>query len=74
MTSSKPTVEACLHAAGLDIEYTRAEGDYLYYADEKGDEVEVLIPAGVEPETLFLLNYYTLPDQLPPLNVGDGGA
>ncbi|MEC9466922.1 MAG: aminotransferase class III-fold pyridoxal phosphate-dependent enzyme [Myxococcota bacterium] len=57
MTSSKPTVEACLHAAGLDIEYTRAEGDYLYYADEKGDEVEVLDLVGGYGASLFGHNH-----------------
>ena len=53
MTSTKPSVEACLHAAGLDMEYTRGEGDYLYYLDEHGEEVEVLDLVGGYGASLF---------------------
>ena len=50
---TKPTVEECLHAAGLDVEYTRGEGDYLYYEDEHGQPVEVLDLVGGYGASLF---------------------
>ena len=38
----KPRLFELLQAIGLDVVYRRGEGDYLYYRDQQGREVEVL--------------------------------
>jgi len=38
----RPRVAQLLQAFGLDILYHRAQGDWLYYRNHEGDEVEVL--------------------------------
>jgi acetylornithine/succinyldiaminopimelate/putrescine aminotransferase/predicted amino acid dehydrogenase len=42
----RPTMYGLLKALRLDVEYTRGAGDYLYYADGKGEEIPVLDLAG----------------------------
>lgn len=42
----KPRLAALLQALRLDVSYERGAGDYLYYRDEDGREVEVLDAVG----------------------------
>lgn len=41
-THVKPQLGRILHTLALDVEYTRAAGDYLYYQDEADQEIPVL--------------------------------
>ncbi len=43
---NRPELAKLLTALRLDVEYVRGRGDYLYYKNEKGEEVEVLDLAG----------------------------
>ena len=51
--STQPSIEECLHAAGLDVEYIRGEGDYLYYENGEGEQVQVLDLVGGYGASLF---------------------
>jgi len=51
--NTKLSVEQCLRALGLDVEYVRGEGDYLYYQNEEGEEVKVLDLVGGYGASLF---------------------
>lgn len=42
ITRHKPGLENVLKAVGLDVVYHRAQGDVLYFRDERGMEIEVL--------------------------------
>jgi acetylornithine/succinyldiaminopimelate/putrescine aminotransferase len=55
---ARPRTAEMLAAVGLDVEYTRAEGDFLYYRrDADGTEVEVLDLLGGFGATLFGHNH-----------------
>jgi acetylornithine/succinyldiaminopimelate/putrescine aminotransferase/predicted amino acid dehydrogenase len=54
---SRPYVMERLRAICLDVEYVRARGDYVYYLDEAGQEVEVLDFAGGFGATLLGHNH-----------------
>ena len=53
----KPDLLEKLHAVGLDIEFHRARGDFLYYRDAAGEEVEVLDLLGGYGANLFGHNH-----------------
>ena len=46
-------MEASLRAAGLDVEYIRGEGDFLYYEDADAQTVQVLDMVGGYGASLF---------------------
>jgi acetylornithine/succinyldiaminopimelate/putrescine aminotransferase/predicted amino acid dehydrogenase len=58
----KPRVYEVLSAARLDVVYTRAAGDYLYYRSEVGEEVQVLDLLGGFGASLFGHNHPALVD------------
>src|SRR3954454_7803792 len=56
-TLAKPKLSRLLEAVSLDIEYVRAEGDYLYYSDASGSEVRVLDLQGGFGASMFGHNH-----------------
>ena len=53
----KPRVAEVLEAVALDVAYSRAEGDYLFYRDAAGSEVRVLDMMGGFGASLFGHNH-----------------
>lgn len=60
----KPHLGEMLAAVGLDVEYTRAEGNTLYYQDSTGHEVPVLDMLGGYGSLLFGHNHHRLIDRV----------
>lgn len=53
----KPLVLERLHAIGMDVIYHRGRGDFLYYRDAAGEEIEVLDMLGGFGASLFGHNH-----------------
>jgi acetylornithine/succinyldiaminopimelate/putrescine aminotransferase/predicted amino acid dehydrogenase len=60
----KPTLSAALHSVGLDKQFHRAEGQYLYHYDAQGQEREVLDLLGGYGAVILGHNHPVLLDTL----------